>query len=297
MNVVCGALSCLLFATTLSTAEESVPTESWANRWNDARREYGTTGAEFRAAKTDGARIEAAERFAEFPKRFLDLSASSPDDPSASKSLRLALQAVISADSLALTSWELNREVFPSRLEDSPSEAIIDRLSGEFLGRDDLGVYCERMRYSVRVEFAAFLRKARRESPHRSVQAIATVSLAQFLEQRLEIARLIHEGPSRLKRYSTLFGARFGDELRRTDRPSLGREIEVLLEEAKEFVDVEMPNGGSVAKLAESELYEIRHLAVGKTAPETVGIDQDGETIRLSDYRGKVVLLYFWFEL
>jgi cytochrome oxidase Cu insertion factor (SCO1/SenC/PrrC family) len=31
-----------------------------------------------------------------------------------------------------------------------------------------------------------------------------------------------------------------------------------------------------------------------QTAPEIVGTDQDGKEFRLSDYRGKVVLLDFW---
>ena len=38
----------------------------------------------------------------------------------------------------------------------------------------------------------------------------------------------------------------------------------------------------------------IRHLAVGKEAPDIDGPDQDGVRFKLSDYRGKVVLLYFW---
>ncbi len=31
-----------------------------------------------------------------------------------------------------------------------------------------------------------------------------------------------------------------------------------------------------------------------KTAPEIAGVDADGKTFHLSDYRGKVVLLDFW---
>ncbi|MGY8655503.1 MAG: peroxiredoxin family protein [Verrucomicrobiia bacterium] len=47
---------------------------------------------------------------------------------------------------------------------------------------------------------------------------------------------------------------------------------------------------------ARSELNEIRRLSVSKTAPEMAGKDQDGVDFKLSDYRGKVVLLYFWME-
>jgi cytochrome oxidase Cu insertion factor (SCO1/SenC/PrrC family) len=35
-------------------------------------------------------------------------------------------------------------------------------------------------------------------------------------------------------------------------------------------------------------------LAVGKEAPELQGTDQDGKPFKLSEYRGKVVLLDFW---
>jgi peroxiredoxin len=41
-------------------------------------------------------------------------------------------------------------------------------------------------------------------------------------------------------------------------------------------------------------LFELRHLAVGKQAPDIEGQDQDGKQFKLSDYRGKVVLLDFW---
>ena len=36
---------------------------------------------------------------------------------------------------------------------------------------------------------------------------------------------------------------------------------------------------------------------VGKQAPDIEGEDQDGKHFKLSDYRGKVVLLYFWNDL
>ena len=53
---------------------------------------------------------------------------------------------------------------------------------------------------------------------------------------------------------------------------------------------------GTVGETAKSELYDIRHLAVGRVAPNIKGKDQDGRQFQLSDYRGKVVLLYFWSE-
>ena len=47
-------------------------------------------------------------------------------------------------------------------------------------------------------------------------------------------------------------------------------------------------------KDAERELNIIRHLRVGKEALDIVGADLDDKQFKLSDYRGKVVLLDFW---
>lgn len=45
---------------------------------------------------------------------------------------------------------------------------------------------------------------------------------------------------------------------------------------------------------AEKELTSFRTLRVGKEAPDIKGADLDGKDFKLTDYRGKVVLLDFW---
>jgi thiol-disulfide isomerase/thioredoxin len=45
---------------------------------------------------------------------------------------------------------------------------------------------------------------------------------------------------------------------------------------------------------AEDRLEAMLNLAVGKPAPEINGVDFDGKPLKLSDYRGKVVVLVFW---
>jgi hypothetical protein len=44
----------------------------------------------------------------------------------------------------------------------------------------------------------------------------------------------------------------------------------------------------------EGLLFQMDRLAVGKAAPDIEGEDQDGARFKLSDYRGKVVVLEFW---
>jgi peroxiredoxin len=38
----------------------------------------------------------------------------------------------------------------------------------------------------------------------------------------------------------------------------------------------------------------MRNLVIGKPAPEIAGEDVEGKKFKLSDYRGKVVVLDFW---
>lgn len=54
------------------------------------------------------------------------------------------------------------------------------------------------------------------------------------------------------------------------------------------------PAKSTLGKLARSELFELRSLQPGKVAPDIEGEDLDGAKFKLSDCRGKVVLLVFW---
>src|ERR1700686_2189620 len=90
-------------------------------------------------------------------------------------------------------------------------------------------------------------------------------------------------------------GQDYLDTLRRQDRAKAVAEVEAVFEQAADkYGDVKLPFGGTVGDKAKMELFAIRHLAVGKEAPAIEGPDQNGVRFKLSDYRGKVVLLYFW---
>jgi hypothetical protein len=67
---------------------------------------------------------------------------------------------------------------------------------------------------------------------------------------------------------------------------------------AKEYAAHPTPDGQSTlgvkANAELTRLKNIPNLKVGKVAPEVEGEDIDGVKFKLSDYRGKVVLLDFW---
>jgi AhpC/TSA family len=101
--------------------------------------------------------------------------------------------------------------------------------------------------------------------------------------------------PELAREYEARFGKAFLARLQRQDRARLAREIASLFEQAgTKYGDVKIPYEGTVAQKVKAELFEFRHLLVGKQAPDIEGVDQDGKRFKLSDYRGKVVLLDFW---
>ena len=73
------------------------------------------------------------------------------------------------------------------------------------------------------------------------------------------------------------------------------KEAETLLAQAaKEYGDVELPREGTVAKAVEGQLFFLHNLVVGKTMPDSVVEDLQGKKVKISDYRGKVVVLDIW---
>lgn len=78
-------------------------------------------------------------------------------------------------------------------------------------------------------------------------------------------------------------------------QPDNGPIIEALEKLEKDFADVEF-EGALIGEIVEPLLYELKHLAVGCVPPDIDGSDQDGKSMRLSEHRGKVVVLDFWAD-
>jgi thiol-disulfide isomerase/thioredoxin len=85
--------------------------------------------------------------------------------------------------------------------------------------------------------------------------------------------------------------------LRELKPEPLKREAEALYERTlKEFADLR-PMGTDFPPLgeqAEGALFRIHNLAIGRTVPEIQAEDLDGKPMKLSESRGKVVLITFW---
>jgi hypothetical protein len=79
------------------------------------------------------------------------------------------------------------------------------------------------------------------------------------------------------------------------DADELAKKAEEAFERIeKNYADIVQFRNRTYGVAATSALFELRNLRVGKNAPEVDGEDADGVKFKLSDYRGKVVMLDFW---
>lgn len=92
-----------------------------------------------------------------------------------------------------------------------------------------------------------------------------------------------------------------GERLRRAQRgveriPAETREcIEKLMERVvSEFADLPHSSAGTIGEAARRTLFQMRRLAIGSIAPDIAAGDLDGVAFKLSDHRGKVIMLDFW---
>jgi hypothetical protein len=259
-----------------------------AEQYRALLKEQQDVPADLSKARTAEERQQVVKRLQTLPLRFLELAEKHPKDP-------VALEALIQ------TVAAVNSTIFPAGGKDSPGYKALALLLRDHIKSDKLGPVCQQVAFGFHKSHENFLRAVLKANLHREVQALACLSLAQFLNDRLHRLDLLksQDRPDLAERYHRVFGKEFLEELQRQDHAQVAREVETLFARAEQYGDVKIPvvffgSGGTVGEKAKAELYQVRHLAVGKAAPDIEGEDQDGQRFQLSDYRGKVVLLDFW---
>ncbi len=143
------------------------------------------------------------------------------------------------------------------------------------------------------------LRAAVERSKNPKVRALCCFSLGRCYQELASAARDLNDPVRREIREGILdrFGPVVIRRLRSLDPEKLAREAEACFDRTiKEFGD-QRPMGTFFPPLgeqAEGMLFLLRHLGIGCTVPEIEGEDIDGKPMKLSDYRGKVVMVSFW---
>ena len=149
-------------------------------------------------------------------------------------------------------------------------------------------------------EDRGLLEKLASGSPHADVRGRACFATAEGLKSDVETRKNLEgKSPAQVEEWAGYLGAEKLASIKALDVDKTQKEIEGLYERVEsEFGAVKLNAGTkretTLGKRAGTALYEIRHLAVGMPTPEIEAVDLDSVAFKLSDYRGKVVLLDFW---
>ena len=152
--------------------------------------------------------------------------------------------------------------VFSNIPDDRRARQVLDTLFLNHLESEKMGKLVESLVHRQARDAKKLLLEIRAKNPLRTVQGLATFGLGQLA-------------------YSE------------AGRQKLTPEAEKLFQEViDKYADVK-GTGGALGDQAK-RLMGLTNMAAGNPAPEIEGEDIDGKKFKLSDYRGKVVLIDFW---
>jgi hypothetical protein len=134
------------------------------------------------------------------------------------------------------------------------------------------------------------------KNPDRVARGRACFGLARFFRQKAALARTVQNATaSQETELAADFGQAYVKELKDIDPSQIDMFAEQYCERTlADFADIKYYADKTLGDAAKGTLFELRYLMIGKVAPEIAGEDVDGTKFRLSEYRGKVVLLDFW---
>jgi hypothetical protein len=208
-----------------------------------------------------------------FAKRFLELAEQNPQDAAAAEALLWVVRNVLGK---------------------ADTTRALELLKLHHVESEKLGPAGKHIAGSRSIAAEKLLRAVFEENPHEQVRAQACYYLASLWGLEVGLVEQLKNQPELAPRVLQYYGKDYGEHLASLELPVLEKQRERLYEQMRDtFPDVEL-DGVAMGELAEKMLFRIRHLSVGKVAPEIDGEDIDGNKFKLSDYRGKVVMLTFW---
>jgi hypothetical protein len=286
-----GSLGLLVLLPALQ-AQNKPETPTPAQQYQALEKEYQTAVTEYREAiakiktREEGQKLQEKRPWADkFAPRFLELAERYPKNPAAVDALVwIARHETKQRDPQSLRSKAL-RILLRDHVQSEKMATLCPALGGVGLG------------YAQDKDCLQLLHAVLEKSQHHPSRGQACFALARHAEGCLRAAQELKDDPeSARKLYEFRLSKEVVDALAKADPDKLSKEAETYYERViKDFADVAYPYGGTLGELAKENLDELRHsILVGKPAPDIEGEDIDGVKFKLSDYRGKVVLLDFW---
>jgi hypothetical protein len=290
--------------------------EALQKEWMDAQEAFRKA---YQEAKTDEERRQVVKeknpKTADFAERFLKLAQTYPDSPHAAQSiawiLRNARGTTAGGKAVAIAKEKVTATTDLDELRKLLSDLPAFGLS------DLAPLVAERARknldHAQAVPLLVWVGSATLYGPTKELSKLYndTVDLLidRFVERKeltplatwlpmdenpdwaaKHLRRLMEKNPDDVVKFNAKFG--LASTLKNTDeaaQPEAEKLFQSIIDEA-----ADAPTKKQLADQAKEELSEMKVRGLGKPAPEIVGDDLDSKAFKLSDYKGKVVLLDFW---
>jgi hypothetical protein len=151
---------------------------------------------------------------------------------------------------------------------------------------------CPAMAQSVHGE--KVLRAILEKNTSNDTRGVGTLYLGMHLKGIADMIQVLRRPADLVDKDMASLEAEIIKDLKARDAGKLRAEADKLFLRVKaQYGDITL--GDSKLKdLAEEELYQLRYLSLGAKAQEITGEDIEGKKLKLSDFKGKVVVLDFW---
>jgi len=220
--------------------------------------------------------LDSFEGDTPFARQILELVDSVPDDPVVVPALGWVLQSSGKAD-----------------LEEVKDRAV-DKLIAAHLNDPRLRESIEGLDASLSISAQRLLEALAEKSEDLPTRIQVRMGLVMSWKRRSEIALQVQKfSQDQLISLKSNLGEVVVESLLKDDttrlneRTAEGLDAIVAMAEGVEGME-------AIVSSAKSQLFALRNLAIGATAPEIEGRDIDGNELKLSDFRGRVVVLDFW---
>jgi len=211
----------------------------------------------------------------DYSKQLLAVAKANPHTPAAMKAI----------------GWVLSRDNDPR----GASGEAMKLLAQDYAADPKVTEAIKHLMWTSSPEAEGLFRAVIAKNPDHDAKGTATFMLGRYLKNQIDLVSVIKGDPQRAKMIASAFGQAAADAAVKRDPAAMEKEAESLFEQTeKQYGDVKGGFKETLGKSASAELFELRNLAIGKTAPDIDGTDIDGKPMKLSDYNGKVVLLDFW---
>jgi thiol-disulfide isomerase/thioredoxin len=215
---------------------------------------------------------------ADYARKFLEAARKHPDSPAAIDALTWVVLHPVEA------------EAPEAKLRGEAVRALLKKPATD----NRLGILCTRLVQSVDPDSNAFL-QGMLERGEGENKGRATAARAHNLRHRCYTIRALKEDKDAVGEYERIWGKEAIAQLLKQSPDELEKESEKLFRAVIEkYAKQAHPTHGDLGSFARAHLAAMKEpVTVGKPAPEIEGKDLNGKEMKLSSFRGKVVLIDF----